>query len=82
MICPYLKNELCTIYDIRPACCRNFPNTGAGMFCSDANCDSNCAACVDKCCKHLEANSDDAEAIIKVLSVTCSSCKSMYVQKS
>ena len=59
--CPYLNaDELCSIYETRPSCCRNFPNRNTGMFCSETKCvydalgNLDCANCKDKCCKHLE----------------------------
>ena len=79
--CPYLdENELCSIYEVRPSCCRNFPNGNSGMFCSDTVCvyDSlgnlDCKNCKDKCCKHLEMEIFD----IKLLDISCTKCKEVY----
>ncbi|MGD6805627.1 MAG: YkgJ family cysteine cluster protein [Candidatus Bathyarchaeia archaeon] len=33
--CPFLKNKLCTIYEIRPEGCRQFPNTPFAMLSED-----------------------------------------------
>ena len=33
--CPFLSNKTCTIYDIRPEGCRQFPNTPFGMQTQD-----------------------------------------------
>ncbi len=33
--CPFLVNSLCSIYEIRPIGCRNFPNTAFGMQTQD-----------------------------------------------
>jgi Fe-S-cluster containining protein len=33
--CPFLVNSLCSIYEIRPIGCRNFPNTTFGMQTQD-----------------------------------------------
>lgn len=82
MICPYFKNELCSIYDKRPSCCRNFPNRTEGMFCSDSECvytvegELDCENCLDKCCRHIVA--DKVEDILKVLDTSCEDCKTIY----
>ena len=82
--CPYLNNdELCSIYETRPSCCRNFPNRNEGMFCSESKCvyDANgnldCVNCKDKCCNHLEMEVFD----IKLLDISCSTCKEVYCSK-
>jgi hypothetical protein len=84
--CPHLnEKELCSIYETRPSCCRNFPNLNKGMFCSDSykRCvyDSlgnlNCANCKDKCCNHLEMKTFD----IKLLNISCVECKEKYCNK-
>jgi Fe-S-cluster containining protein len=81
--CPHLnEQELCSIYETRPSCCRNFPNRNEGMFCSDSykTCvyDSqgnlDCASCKDKCCNHLEIAVFD----IKLLDISCAECKEKY----
>ena len=79
--CPYLNaDELCSIYETRPSCCRNFPNRNTGMFCSETKCvydalgNLDCANCKDKCCKHLEMSVFD----IKLLDISCSTCKETY----
>jgi Fe-S-cluster containining protein len=79
--CPYLNNdELCSIYETRPSCCRNFPNRTLGMFCSETKCvydalgNLDCANCKDKCCSHLEMEVFD----IKLLDISCSTCKEVY----
>ena len=81
MRCPYLdENELCSIYDNRPNCCRNFPNRESGMFCSTTVCvydaagNLDCMNCKDKCCNHLEMEVFD----IKLLDMSCSTCKATY----
>ena len=33
--CPFLTNNTCSIYDIRPVGCRLFPNTAFGMLTKD-----------------------------------------------
>ena len=82
--CPYLNaDELCSIYETRPSCCRNFPNRNTGMFCSETKCvydalgNLDCANCKDKCCKHLEMSVFD----IKLLDISCSTCKETYCSK-
>jgi len=82
--CPYLNaDELCSIYETRPSCCRNFPNRNTGMFCSETKCvydalgNLDCANCKDKCCKHLEMEVFD----IKLLNISCSTCKETYCSK-
>ena len=82
--CPYLNaDELCSIYETRPSCCRNFPNRNTGMFCSETKCvydalgNLDCANCKDKCCKHLEMEVFD----IKLLDISCSTCKETYCLK-
>ena len=79
--CPYLtENELCSIYEDRPKCCRNFPNRNPGMFCSETKCvydnlgNLDCVNCKDKCCNHLEMEVFD----IKLLDITCIECNEKY----
>jgi Fe-S-cluster containining protein len=33
--CPFVKNKICSIYEIRPEGCRQFPNTPFGMLSED-----------------------------------------------
>jgi Fe-S-cluster containining protein len=33
--CPFLENNLCSIYEVRPEGCRQFPNTMFGMLTTD-----------------------------------------------
>jgi hypothetical protein len=82
--CPYLNaDELCSIYETRPSCCRNFPNRNTGMFCSETKCvydalgNLDCANCKDKCCKHLEMEVFD----INLLDISCLTCKETYCSK-
>ena len=79
--CPYLdKDELCSIYENRFSCCRNFPNRNSGMFCAEAKCvydalgNVDCMNCKDKCCNHLEMEVFDA----KLLDISCLDCKEKY----
>lgn len=76
-ICPYLNSdELCSIYNIRPECCRNFPNK-SNPKCVDAfRCDLDCKNCKDKCCKHilLTVDSDYESDFIASLNIKCDSC--------
>ena len=76
MICPYFKNELCTIYETRPLCCRNFPNREEGMYCSTSKCDNDCLNCKDKCCRHIAIK--DLTNFIQILDITCDTCKRIY----
>lgn len=79
VVCPHFVNGLCSIYDTRPSCCRNFPNRNLGMFCADSKCDEDCANCKDKCCTHIVAPSPDL--VIAVLSITCSECQNIYCNR-
>jgi hypothetical protein len=83
-VCPFLNEaELCSIYEDRPACCRNFPNRPSS-FCGDAHrCNLNCVACKDKCCKHIcmlpsmAASGGDIitpTMFIEALSISCEQC--------
>ena len=82
--CPYLnEQELCSIYEDRPQCCRAFPNVANPHFCSDSyRCDLNCTACVDKCCKNIyiavsgEAKPQD---FIDALNIPCENCNQKWV---
>ena len=53
------------------------------MFCSETKCvydalgNLDCANCKDKCCKHLEMEVFD----IKLLDISCSTCKETYCSK-
>lgn len=86
MICPFLKDELCSIYNDRPSCCRNMPNSTPGMFCydhlkcvydSDGNVD--CKNCADKCCKHLQIPDNTSKLdVLRHLTMTCDECKVKY----
>ena len=79
--CPLLSDEgLCTVYETRFSCCRNFPNKNEGMFCSDKKCvfDANgnidCMNCKDKCCNYLAMDVFDT----KLLDMSCEECKETY----
>jgi len=76
-ICPHLTaEELCTIYDDRPKCCRTFPNR-VHPNCIDAyRCDLNCKECKDKCCKHILLTDKN---FISSLDVSCNQCKQIWV---
>lgn len=79
MICPHFKDELCSIYETRPQCCRNFPNRNEGMFCVDSKCNNDCINCKDKCCRHIEGT--DVKNIIQILDISCNDCKRIYCKK-
>ena len=76
IVCPHFKDEKCSIYNVRPECCRNFPNRQKGMFCSESVCIETCAECKDKCCRHIEATEN--KDIISLLNLTCSECREKY----
>jgi hypothetical protein len=87
MICPYLdENKLCSIYEFRFNCCRNFPNKETGMFCSettrcvyDAKGNVDCFNCKDKCCEHLEIpDNTPIWEVVKILNISCIKCKETY----
>ena len=74
-VCPYFKDELCSIYDQSPQCCRSFPNRTSGMFCADSKCDEDCINCKDKCCRHIEGEGTD---VLELLNISCSECQNKY----
>jgi len=82
MRCPYLTvDELCSIYDQRPDCCRNFPKTVTGFIAG--RCDLDCKNCRDKCCNYIELDSlsDNPPKpidFIRSLSVKCDDCRQCY----
>lgn len=78
--CPYLtKEELCSIYDNRPKCCRNFPNRQEGSFCYIPNrCNLNCKECKDKCCNYISL--DESGDFIISLDITCDKCAEKWVK--
>ena len=90
MICPFLKNERCSIYYYRPSCCRNFPQTKSGLFCTDrikctydkeGNID--CFNCVNKCCHNVQMPEGTGKLeIIKKLNGTCEECEDHYKHRS
>ena len=92
MRCPYLdEQELCSIYSTRPGCCRSFPNSTPGMFCesSASKCvydfagNLDCLSCKDKCCNHLAIpETTPIWEVIKLLDVSCVTCKEIYVDKA
>lgn len=81
VICPHLNSEeLCSIYERRFNCCRNFPNRTSGMFCSTTTkCvytyqgELDCFNCKDKCCKHIlvEIDKQFNSAILDIDCITC-----------
>ena len=75
-ICQYLTvDELCSIYDKRPTCCRNFPNRN-NIKCIDSNrCDLNCEKCTDKCCKHIYIYDKN---VISSLNIKCNDCNQVW----
>lgn len=75
IVCPYFNDELCSIYDQRPQCCRSFPNRTSGMFCADSKCDEDCISCKDKCCRHIEGEGTD---VFELLNISCSECQNKY----
>lgn len=85
-VCPYLdKDELCSIYDTRPECCRNYPGKGIKYpFTTKEihSCDSNCSACVDKCCKNVQVPihiiDPPPEFFIKAHSGSCADCPKTF----
>ena len=88
MKCPYLdEQELCSIYEARPGCCRNFPNSTPGMFCEasavkctyDAAGNLDCFSCKDKCCRHLAIpDFTPVWEVVKLLDISCIECKEIY----
>lgn len=79
--CPLLdSNGLCTIYENRPSCCRNYPNKTEGMFCNDNKCiydeqgNLDCFNCKDKCCNYLRMDTFDLDK----MNISCEECKEVY----
>ena len=80
VICPYLDSkELCSIYEDRPSCCRNYPGKGIKFPFTDHikhTCNEDCINCVYKCCKHINVLKDkiSPQDIIERLTMSCNSC--------
>jgi hypothetical protein len=80
--CPYLKDDLCSIYDTRPTCCRNYPGKGRKFPFSKKvihTCDSVCSACPTekKCCSNIMVTipNPTPEQVYKFLDQTiCETC--------
>lgn len=87
VVCPHLdKDEKCSIYEDRYSCCRSYPNlTTPSAFCFNTDrCTQICETCEDKCCKHIFVDgsiSDVAEAVKQALSIPCSTCHQLCLQK-
>jgi len=87
-VCPFLNaEERCSIYEARPECCRNFPQHKDGTQCLDKHrCTYkegilNCAACTDKCCKHISVSNEGAlsqDDFLKALNITCGNCNQVW----
>jgi Fe-S-cluster containining protein len=84
-ICPFLdKDELCSIYETRPSCCRSYPGKGRKYpFTAKIihSCDSNCSACINKCCKNVQiaTNATPTPAdFLEGLNVSCSECPKTF----
>ncbi|WP_082542395.1 MULTISPECIES: YkgJ family cysteine cluster protein [unclassified Mesorhizobium] len=77
MRCPFLTaDELCSIYDTRPECCRSFPSKSPNCFVPDW-CDLDCRNCKDKCCNYISL--DDKTKTLpadfyRSLDIKCEDC--------
>ena len=84
IVCPYLdSNELCSIYEDRPLCCRNYPGKGIKFPFTNHikhTCDQDCANCVGKCCESISVLKwqTSPEDIIRHLSISCDSCNKTF----
>ncbi len=81
--CPYLsKEELCSIYDSRPSCCRSFPNrTNSNCYIPDY-CDVDCKNCKDKCCNYISLSTGTNEPIdfFNNLNIECDNCTQCWIK--
>ena len=86
VICPkYDTNTgLCTIYDSRPECCRNFPGKGKKYpFKNEIvhTCDSKCNVCLTKCCTQIgiPINMEPTwEVVLTRLQMSCTECPKKF----
>lgn len=78
--CPCFKDNQCSIYEIRPKCCRSFPNRTKGMYCVKSICGGRCDICTDKCCTHLDIK--EPMTLYDTLNISCDECQEMYCKNT
>ena len=85
MRCPYLtKDELCSIYETRPECCRSFPSKSPNCYVPEW-CDLDCKNCKDKCCNYISLDSKTGNEpkpidFYRSLNIKCENCTQCWVK--
>ena len=89
-VCPWLKNNACTIYQKRFSCCRNFKRPKG--YCAQASClltgaadedaKAVCPGCRENCCSQIliPKKSKPTKAFMKRwMDVDCETCLKFFV---
>ena len=84
--CPYLtEDELCSIYETRPECCRSFPNRNSPNCYVPDYCDLDCKNCKDKCCNYISLDSESSNPpkpidFYRSLDIKCDNCTQCWIK--
>ena len=85
--CPFLIDHMCSIYNDRKNCCRNFPNKNgicAEYTCLLENNDSDpsiCTECGNTCCKRIVYPKDmsfNLDFLMDFLDMDCETCSKFF----
>jgi len=91
--CLFYKENKCSIYKIRPSCCRNYPQKN--WYCSSEECflllrgldwkneqsNNDCLSCKKKCCERILVPNDvkiTKAFLLKWLDIWCEDCKKLF----
>ncbi|HEX7586133.1 MAG TPA: hypothetical protein VF390_00660 [Patescibacteria group bacterium] len=94
VVCPFLVDNVCSIYEKRFSCCKNFPRKG-NFYCSDSDCKIRkkgirkntkkgtavCVTCRYNCCSQILVPKNlkaTKKVIASILDMSCADCKIFF----